>query len=277
MQRRAAAIYFVFFLVVGAGAWAYIGVAEDTQRPAFSVSGHSFDSGQTQPIDGTEYTLSEIGGTGADVEGTLTWTNESGLHTATIENGSLIPYEGEEYEVVVANQTNVTSATLREYYNVTAILAQDDAVEDDLATRNGTEYVVYRDNQSIRPLESYLPERDVAEVATGDTLAYQGNETTVREITTEGMTVGWIAPTQMAVDLAEGGNVTLANDEQYFAHFPDNTTVDVVPIDQYPQYSETLAQQDFFAERLAGLWGIVILSGIAALFLLSVAYMPVRG
>ena len=281
MQRRAAAIYFVFFLVIAAGAWAYIGVAEDTQRPQFSVSGPTFENGTTQEIGGTEYTVENIesaGGSGsAELAATLLWTNESALLTETIDNGSIIPYEGADHEVIIGNVSAESPVTLQQYYNVSAMLQNDDAVENDLATQNGTDYVVYRSNQSLRPLAEYLPERNVAELGVGDSLEYQGNETTVREVTSDGVTVGRFGPAQLEADLSEGGNVTLANDEQYFAHFPSSDSVTLVPSEQYPGYAETVAERDYFNERLAGLWGIVIVAGLAALLLMAMAYMPVRG
>ena len=287
MQRRAAAIYFVFFLVIGAGAWAYIGVAEDTQRPQFSVSGPTFENETTQAIGGTEYTVTEVvtvggggghgGGGGGSLEATVVWTNESSLHTASIENDSIIPYEGDEYRVHVANQTNVSSATLREYINVSARLTEDSEVENSLATKNDTDYVVYRENQTLVPLDDYLPERDTVELQVDDTLQHEGNETTVRAIEPSGLTVGWIAPGQEEVDLQEGANMTLANGDRYFAHFPNSHEVALVSGDQYTQYAETVDQRDYFNERLAGLWGVVIVSGLAAIFLLATSYLPTRG
>jgi len=56
MQRRAAAIYFVFFLVVGAAAYAYIGVAQSSQQPAFDVDGPTLAGNESTTIDGTEST-----------------------------------------------------------------------------------------------------------------------------------------------------------------------------------------------------------------------------
>ena len=71
--------------------------------------------------------------------------------------------------------------------------------------------------------------------------------------------------------------MTLANGDRYFAHFPNSHEVTLVPGDQYPQYAETVDQRDYFGERLAGLWGVVIVSLLAAIFLLATSYLPTRG
>jgi len=185
MQRRAAAIYFVFFLVVGAAAYAYIGVAQSSQQPAFDVDGPTLAGNESTTIDGTEYTAVEVGhessgggdhggggGEGALVA-TLEWTNDSARQTATLENESTVTYQDTSYTVLVANGSDVSSFTLREgSSNVSAILANDDTVENTVATRNDTEYVVYRENDSLHPLAEYLPEPDTREFSTGDSYQY---------------------------------------------------------------------------------------------------------
>jgi len=166
MQRRAAAAYFVFFLVISVAAYAYIGVAE-SQRPEPQLDGPELTNGTSFTADGTTYTASNIHrtsggdhGGGGEMVAELTWTGESG---------------------------------------------------------------------------------------------------------------------EEMVELSEGGNVTLANGETYFAHFPDETTVQVTNADQYGVYTAALADQDYFKERMNGFWGISILSGMAAVLMLGMAYLPVRG
>lgn len=292
MQRRAAAIYFVFFLVVGAAAYAYIGVAQSSQQPAFNVDGPTLAGNESTTIDGTEYTAAEVGhessggggghggggGEGALVA-TLEWTNDSARQTATLENESTVTYQDTSYTVLVANGSDVSSFTLREELNVSAILANDDAVENSVATRNDTEYVVYRENDSLHPLSEYLPEPDTRQFSTGDSYQYEGNETTVAEVTSSGVTLEWTGPVANSEELQEGTNVTLANGEQYFAHFPDgqDEAVMLVSVDQYESYQATVSQRDYLGERVNGLWGIVIISGSAAFLILSMAYMPHRG
>ena len=288
MQRRAAAIYFVFFLVVGAAAYAYIGVAQETQEPGFQLDGTTLEGNGSATIGGVEYAVTELGhasggggghggGGGGELVATLEWTNESARQTATLDNGSTVTYRGQSYTVVIANETNVSSFTLREEQNVSAILANDSAVKNTLATQNDTDYVVYRENDSLRPASEYLPAPETREFSTGDSYQYEGNETTVAEVTPSAVTLEQFGPAVNTVELNEGTNVTLANGDQYFAHFPNDHAVSLVPIEQYDDYQDTISQQDYFDERVNGLWGIVIVSFSAAFLILSMAYMPHRG
>ena len=288
MQRRAAAIYFVFFLVVGAAAYAYIGVAQSSQQPGFNLDGTTLESNESTTIDGTEYTVAEVGhasggggghggGGGGALVATLEWTNESARQTATFENGSTVTYQGGSYTVVVPNASEPSSFTLREEQNVSAILANDSAVENSLATKNDTEYVVYRENNSLVPASEYLPAPDTQQFSTGDSFQYEGTQTTVAEVTSSEVTLEWTGPVDRSEELQEGTNVTLANGQQYFAHFPSDHAVSLVPVDQYDDYQNTVSKREYFNERMNGLWGVVIVSGSAAFLVLSMAYLPHRG
>lgn len=276
MQRRAAAIYFTFFLVVGAAAYAYIGVAQDTHQPEFELEGETLGEGDSVSIDGTEYTIADFAEDG-DLVLTLEWVDDSAVHTATLENGSTTAIEDTSYTVVIVNETDLSSFTLEEELNVSAILQGDDAVENSLAEKNDTQYVVYRENNTLRPAAEYLPEPETREFEVGDTYPYEGNETTVVEVTPEEATLEWTGPASRSAELEEGMNVTLANGDEYFAHFPSDDQVTLVPIEQYGDYATTLDEQDYFNERINGLWGIAIVAGIAALLIVSLAYIPNRG
>lgn len=208
---------------------------------------------------------------------TLEWTNESALHTATLENGSSVTYENTAYTVVVANGSNASTFTLLEEQNVSAILASDQDVKNSLATQNDTEYVVYRSNDSLGPaLSEYLPEPETREFETGDTYQYEGNATTVAEVTSSGVTLEWTGPMSRSAELQEGANVTLAGGDRYFAHFPSDQEVQLVPIDQYDDYVATQNERTYFDERINGLWGIVIIGGTAAFLVIAGAYLPKR-
>ncbi|WP_058993168.1 hypothetical protein [Haloarcula sp. CBA1127] len=289
MQRRAAAAYFAFFLVISVAAYAYIGVAE-SQRPAVSLDADAeLTNESTFTVDGTEYTATNIhmsgggggghgGGGGGSMAADLSWTNESSQYTATLEHNATTTYQNDTYRV--HTDSNESTVTLEEELNVSALLAEDSSVKNTLATQNGTEYVVYQSNNTQVPLSEWLPEPETVTFTTGDTYPYATDsgtqETTISEVTDSGATLEWFAPRENTVELSEGGNVTL-NEQQFFTHFPDHSTVQIVPIQQYDQYQATLDQQDYFHERKNGFWGVSILSGIAAVLMLGMAYMPVRG
>lgn len=285
MQRRAAAAYFAFFLVVSVAAYAYIGVAE-SQRPEVTLEGEALENDSTLTVDGTTYTVSNIhlsgggghGGGGGSMAADLSWTNDSSRYTATVEADSTTTVDGTPYVVTVDNESG--TATLTEEQNVTQLLIEDPEVENSLATQNGTEYVVYREDDSLQPVSEWLPEPETRTYSVGDSFAYQTGdgtqETTVASVTESVMTVEWFAPEDKTMELSEGGNVTLQG-QQYFAHFPDEESVKLVSTDQYGTYQATLDDQDYFHERKNGLWGVSILSGVAAVLMLGMAYLPNRG
>src|SRR6056297_19823 len=102
MQRRAAAAYFVFFLVVSVAAYAYIGVAE-SQRPEVQLDGQELTNDSTFTAGGQTYTVSNIhlsgGGGGGSMAADLSWTNSSSQYTATIANGSTTTVDNTTYDV----------------------------------------------------------------------------------------------------------------------------------------------------------------------------------
>ena len=286
MQRRAAAAYFLFFLVVSVAAYAYIGVAE-SQRPEVDLDGQALTNDSTFTSGGQTYTVSNVhmsggggghGGGGGAMAADLSWTNNSSQYTATIEAGSTTTLDNTTYNVSVDDATSTLVLTAEQ--NVTQLLQEDSAVYDSLATREGERFVVYRANNSTQSLQEWLPEPETVTYTTGDQYPYQAEggtqTTTLTNVTGSSATVEWTAPRQRTVELSEGGNVTL-EDDRYFTHFPDHSTVQIVSVDQYSQYQETLAGQTYFHERKNGLWGISILSGIASVLMLGMAYLPNRG
>jgi len=286
MQRRAAAAYFLFFLVVSVAAYAYIGVAE-SQRPEVDLDGQALTNDSTFTSGGQTYTVSNVhmsggggghGGGGGAMAADLSWTNNSSQYTATIEAGSTTTLDNTTYNVSVDDATSTLVLTAEQ--NVTQLLQEDSAVYDSLATREGERFVVYRANNSTQSLQEWLPEPETVTYTTGDQYPYQAEggtqTTTLTNATGSSATVEWTAPRQRTVELSEGGNVTL-EDDRYFTHFPDHSTVQIVSVDQYSQYQETLAGQTYFHERKNGLWGISILSGIASVLMLGMAYLPNRG
>lgn len=284
MQRRAAAAYFLFFLVVSVAAYAYIGVAE-SQRPEVQLEGPELTNDSSFSIGGQTYTVSNIHqasggghGGGGSMVADLSWTNNSSQYTATVESGSTTTLDNTTYNVSIENSTGTLALTAQQ--NVTALLRNDSDVYNSLATRDGEQFVVYRANNSTQPLQEWLPEPEMQNYTTGDEYMYPAEggtqATTITNVTNSSATVEWTAPRPREVELGEGGNVTLA-DGRYFAHFTNHSAVQVVSSDQYAQYQATLADQDYFHERKNGLWGISILSGIASVLMLGMAYLPNRG
>jgi len=287
MQRRVAAIYLVFFVLLGASAYSVIAVAE---QPAVEMSGEAYTNGSQLSAGDQQYTvLVEMeesegdghgGGGGAAPVGELAYVNESARMTATWENDSVVTYQGEAYRVSLDAETSPAEARLVESFDVPAILQNDSDVYNQTTTIDGTEYVTYRENDTNVPLDEYLPEPTTHTFVAGESVEYDGETTTLESVSSSEATLAWTTAEEQSVELAEGENVTLADGNRYFAHFDTHgeLSVAIAQTDEaYGDYQNDLARQDYYHERENGLWGVVILSGIAAFLIISMAYMPVKG
>jgi hypothetical protein len=282
MQRRAAAVYFTLFVVLGAAAYGFIQVGmSDRTIQDVELDGPTYVENDTLTVDGTEFTVSSVGFQEGSFTGELTTTNESFRATASLSNGSTTTYLGEEYRVDIANETGVSTFTLVKTQNVSAILAADPAVRNTTTEVDGVENVIYVANNSLRPLADYLPEPETVSFAEGDELEYQadaGNVTaTVDNVTASAAQLSWPSTNTQTFSLSEGGNVTLAG-QTHFVHFTGNDTVQVLPTDSaaFASYQTELETVDYYEERKRGVWGVVILSVLAAIVLLATAYLPVK-
>lgn len=356
MQRRAVAIYFAFFVVLGAGAY---GLIQTTQAPTVSMDGPTYEEGDAVELGDRTYTVSSVSGDGEDATGELTWVNESGEISTSLDNGSEIPvtdvvwedqaarmsetfgdgdtvaYNDSEYEVGVnasagtltltnpeneadnttlevgdtveyqgfeatvtgvsdgeatvvwgsdyllltetENVTDPTEATFHEQRNLTQLATADPALYDQVSTINGTQMVTFRENDSNVPVDEYFRDAETHTVSEGDTLQYQGNETTVDAVENESVVLTRSGETTTTLELAEGENVTVG-DEQYFAHFPSNGSVQLhAASDSYGEYVSQNDRIEDYNETIVGLWGIVVLTVAALIVLLGTAFLPVKG
>ena len=79
------------------------------------------------------------------------------------------------------------------------------------------------------------------------------------------------------IGLSEGENTTIQG-TQYFAHYPDDSSVRILPTDErYSEYKESVDKAEDYDERVIGFWGIVDLSVVAVIVLVATALLPVRG
>ncbi|WP_181687027.1 hypothetical protein [Halorhabdus salina] len=355
MQRRAVAISVVLFLVVGAGAYAFIGISE---APSVSLPGEAHTAGDTFSVQDRTYAVESVDGSG-DGSGELVWTNESARYTetlgndttispldlrwdgqharwsTTLEDGSTIPYEngtyrvtvntsadspmamlsnvanasenttvavedtltyrqnettvtaidddgvtlvwGESYRVTVPNVTEPDSATFVQEFDVSNRLARDSAVYNETVSVDGVRSVVFRADNGTLALSDYLPEPDTATLEEGQEVWYQGNDATIGNVTGDSVPLVWSAERTNPVRLSGASNVTL-NDQQYFVYFPDESSVKILPSeDAFQSYQQQQSEIDYYHERMNGLWGVAILSFLAAVALLAMAYLPKKG
>lgn len=265
MQRRAAAVSAAFFLVVAAGAYALMGAA---QPPEVSIDDANVDhriteAGQTFTVDGVEYNVTDLEGTSA----TIAWTNESAVLTAALEHNSSVAYRDANYTVLIPNESDPGEFRLRE----------EQSVDRPTTTQNGTEFVVVEGdggNQTLVPRSEYLPDPETYAFRTDDEFEYRNNTTRVAAITQSEATLEWRGEQQNTVDAEEGGNVTLGDDQSFVAHFPSNGTL--VLSSSYEDYRSDAERVEAFEERVGGLEAVSIISGLAAMLLVGLAYLPSR-
>ncbi|WP_248895298.1 hypothetical protein [Haloplanus halobius] len=285
MQRRAAAIYVAFFIVLGAASYSVIATAT-APTVEFDDPDHRLSQGDQFSVDDRQYTVSAItaetsgggghgGGASVTRSGELSWTNDSARYTATWEHNATVTYQDDQYRVVVGEGDDPTTFRLQEEINRSAILQEDPNVRDELVTVNGTEYVVEEsgENRTLTPASEYFPAPASTQYSEGDRLQYQGNATTVDSVASESVTLAWTAPRTNTVEVDNEANVTLSG-QQYVAYFPDNSTL--VLESDYGVYERQTAEIDEYHGHVNGLWGVSIVSFATAIMLLGMAYMPSR-
>lgn len=351
MQRRAAAAYFVLFVVLTAGA---LFVLSGATQPQIQLDEERLTEGENLPVGETTYTVGSL----SNGSGSLTYVNESArftaelannstvagealsfdgngaVYTATLDGGADVAFNGSTYSLTIpeaedpsnftlvnpedqndtatfaegdtfpyqSNQTTVTDVSssqvdltwsdnyrvfiangsaanisefrLTQEFNVTALLTGDPAVFNETFTRDDITYVTYRENDSNVPLDAYLPDPVNVTFEEGAEIGFQGNQTTVANITAERALMEWFGPQTNTIDLSEGANITLG-ETTYVVHFPNNSSVQITS--DYAAYQAELDRQDQFTERMNGFWGIAILGSLTAIILLGAAYLPSRG
>lgn len=92
MQRRAAAIYVVFFVVVAIAAYSLTTVAEE---PTVSIEGQNYTEGDTFRAGGTAWMVNVSGGSGE-----ISSVNQSARFTETLANNSTILFQNGVYRPV---------------------------------------------------------------------------------------------------------------------------------------------------------------------------------
>jgi hypothetical protein len=356
MQRRAAAAYFVLFMVISAGAYAYIGMAE---QPQVDVPGETYTEGGNVTVADRTYTVATVGGGSAELTRTKTGVqlNETLAHNSTVSwqaiswtgqqvdsrsiaNGSTVQYDGSAHQLLVntsadppqirleqesnrsvfetvergetvtvtvdsqpipdatvtdvteagatlswgndylldiPNETSPSSAELIAQQNITRLLVLDTDVENSLGTNpDGSEFVQYTNGTTV-PVSEYVPDPEIETIEVGNTLQYEGNETTVENITRDEVLLIRMGSRTETTGFSEGA-VTEINGESYFAHFPDDSTLELVEntTENYEDYQTQQNSISKYNERKAGLWGVVILSTLAGIILITTAYLPVK-
>lgn len=266
MQRRAAAIYAAFLILIAAGAYTMIGFA---QAPTMTLENpdHSLSQNDTFTVQDRTYRVAEIG----ETNGMLEWTQQGVEFTDTWENGSTVTLDGTDFQV----RTYSTESPPR------VQLTEERSVGENVTTTEieGQTYVVVgqEGDRRLVPEEQYLRETrgppETRSFTTGDTVMYNGETTTIDEITNSTVTLTWTGQQTNTERLNEGDVATL-NGQEFVAHFPSSDQV--VLTSDVQSYERQAEQLETFDERMAGLRGIAIVSGFFAILLISLSYLPSR-
>lgn len=265
MQRRAAAVSVAVFVLLAAGSFTLMGAA---QQPDLALDNPEYSTGaeNEEAIGGTTYNFTAVEADSATAE----WTNQSAQYTEELADGDTVVYEGDNYSVAIPNESAPGYFELREVQTV----------EKPIVEQNGTTYVVVQEDgdKTLVPRDEYLPQQTVYRFLEGDEIDRPDNDnvTSVASVSESAVTVQWFAPKTLEVSFTEGENTTLGG-TNYLAHIETSGGHNVIELTtDYEDYHSDVDKQNHFNERMNGLWGIIILSGIAASLLVMLAFLPSR-
>ncbi len=298
MQFRAGAFYIVLFLVVAAGAYGVIAVAEAPEATVdeadadyvlsvgdeFEVNGQVYnvtdlaeDSGTLESIE-EDVTLEQEWEDGdtvmleEDSEYTLSINQPEDDEEAEDENGDEAEEDENGDEAADDAEAQPTSFTLTEDY---------DEDEYETVEREDGIYVVVEEDgsESLIHIDDF-DEIDSQTYELGDSIEYYSQDDDemidgeVADITTETVTVEYIGDEVTETDLEQGQTVTL-NGEEFVAYFPG--TEEVYLSSNVQEFQQQQAEVEYHHERIGGFWWVIGLSMITAVFIAGLAFMPVRG
>jgi hypothetical protein len=281
MQRRAAAAYIAFFLVIAAGSYAFIATAD---APEVAISGddvQTIGEGDTVTVDDRTYTVSEVSatveeggghGSGGGLKYTIRfqWTNDSAKYTDEWTSNSTIEFNNQTRRVLTVNGSD----------RVRLRWEPGDRLRP--AWDNGTLFVdsdLERNGRQDVTLESYIANSSNASIQDvvyfeSDSFMRDGNQTTIANVSNSTVVLEWTAPRTNTQSTSNNQNISL-NGEPYVVNFEDNSTVRLGQGEDAQQRLRTAIQKnDRFHDRINGVWGVVIGSGSTVVLLIGLAFLP---
>jgi hypothetical protein len=265
MQRRAAAVSVAVFVLLAAGSFTLMGAAQQPdlalENPEYSITVEDEET-----IEGTTYHFTAVDAESATAE----WTNQSAQYTEEWSSGDTVVYEGDDYTVAVPNQSDPSYFELREVQTV----------DKPTVEQNGTTYVVVKEDgdKTLVPRDEYLPTQTVYRFQEGDQIDRPNNDnaTSVASVSDSAVTIQWFAPKTFEVSFSEGENTTVGG-TNYLAHIETSGGQNALELTtDYEDYHSDVDQRNYFHERMNGLWGVIIISGIAISLLVMLAFLPSR-
>jgi hypothetical protein len=274
MQRRAAAAYVAFFLVIAAGSYGVIATTDNPEPYVTSEEAeHTLVTGEQIDIGERAYNVSlsaEEADGGVEYSGTLTWTNESAVQTATWEQNTTVTYDNSTYRVLIENVSSPSELQLRpeppedanpRFENGSQIVDID--VDDDGFVERGVPVLRYLESVENR-----------SNVTVTDSVTINGTERSVTSLTNESATFEWVEPAEEEVSLAQASTIELEGQE-YFVYFDSGETA-YLDANESTAYYERRSDYDEMSLRTNGLWAVTIVSSIAGMGLIGLAFLPRR-
>jgi len=283
MQRRAAAAYVAFFLVIAAGSY---GVIATTDNPEPYVTGeeaeHTLAAGEQIEIGERTYNVSLSakesggggghggGGGGVEYQGKLTYTNESAVQTATWGQNTTVTYDNSTYRVLIENVSSPSELQLRpepsadvnpRFVNGSQVVDVD--IDDDGFVEEAVPIARYLESVENR-----------SNVTISDSVTINGTERSVTSLTNESVTFEWVEPAEEEISLGQAETVELGGQE-YLVYFESGETA-YLDANESTAYYERRSDHDAMTLRINGFWAVTIVSGIAGLGLIGVAFLPRR-
>lgn len=269
MQRRAAAMYVLLFLVIAVGALGFITL---TDGPSASMDDPDYELtlDDSVTIDGVEYQLTSLG----EFTAQLTYVDEAAELSATFDDGDMVNITGTDYRVEVPDVDDPDNVTLVETYPE----HDRNTTEDDEGNT-----LVQLDDGSWISEEEYLEQeygpRDEIVLSEGDTFEFipeeaeESVEATVDEILPTGFTVTWTGQAEQTV-LLQRNAVNTIGDTDFGTNFIGQDAIQLTQdIDAFESHLEA---HEVWDERYQGFWGVGVLSILAAVLIGALSYLPRR-
>ncbi len=270
MQRRAAAMYVLLFLVVAVSALVFINMVDG---PSDTLDEADYDLGvdDTVTVDGTDYQVSSID----QFSATLEYVIEEDDRTTTLSDGAIINVSRVEYRVEIPDVDEPENITLVETFP-----------EHDLDTfeLDGETYVIIdAEEDEFMEETAYLEQefgpRDRIVLVEGDTFDYEDQEmdvvvdATVDSISSAGVGISWVGPSSNSLILPRNAVSTIGNTD-FGVNFVGEDMIQLSSdIEAFNDHIDAL---DTWDERYQGFWGIGVLGIIAAILLTGLSYLPRR-
>lgn len=206
-----------------------------------------------------------------DEGGTVTYKgNKTTVTEVTSENVTLV--WGDDYRVLIpnaseptANVTDPSGFAFKQVWDIEMWLEADPTVENETVTRaDGNRYVVNRETNRTVPLSAYLGPVEVTRFTEGESFVYQGTEVLVENVTAESVLLSWYGPVKHTRSLS-ANETLIINGTSYVAHTPGDESL--VLTSDIENYRRQVSAREYYTERINGLWGVTILSGLAAVFI----------